>query len=168
MSRALHERMDCSYGRNIFRPYMVALILIMLSTATVSAHSIDITTQLLDEANVSINALIEGEPMVDGQVILYAPSAPDTVWEQHIIDQNGDVQFAIDPSDTGEWAIQLRHSGHGEWVYVTVGDDGSITLAAPKNDRPAWQTWSLAAAVIAGLGGIALWSMRKPDDPMTR
>ncbi|MGB7487272.1 MAG: carboxypeptidase regulatory-like domain-containing protein [Phormidesmis sp.] len=127
---------------------------------------------------VAIKATFDnGEPMAAAQVLIYAPSDPQTPWTKGQTDEKG--YFVFDPAEqdagqdaaptAGQWEVTVRQAGHGGTTTFAVGDAvgsaGSVSTssALPGNPSAApMQRWISMAAVIWGFVGTALFFSRKP------
>lgn len=142
-----------------FRLLFAALITLIVVGAA-SAHGTDIVWQIADGV-VIIDAVFDsGEPMVNAQIVAYAPDNPSEPYFQGIADENGHIEFPIDAAITGSWDISIRTAGHGEMLHVPVDSSASSVIGAGNQGRSQTQTILLAGAVIVVLGGVALYFMR--------
>ncbi len=148
--------------RHVPTTFAVITLFWLLITPLAHAHGTEITAQP-DGRTITINALFDtGEPMAEAQVLIYAPDDPQATWQKGVTDDAGLYSFEIDPALAGDWSINIRTAGHGQWLYLTVAADGTVDVNNP-DDRPAWVKWSMAAVVVAGLIGIGAWS-RRPQE----
>lgn len=97
------------------------------------AHGVQLTHQTLEA--VEVQALFDnGEPMSNAQVTIYAPTDPQTPWQQGTADENGRFLFAPDPSLGGNWAVRVRQAGHGTIINVAIAPDTPPETAVPSPD----------------------------------
>lgn len=139
---------------------IIAALIALVVVGTASAHGTDIVWQF-DDGVVIIDAVFDsGEPMVNAQIVAYAPDNPSEPYFQGIADENGHIEFPIDPTVTGSWDISVRTAGHGEMLHVPVDSSATSLSGAGNQGRSPTQTILLAGVVIVVLGGVALYFMR--------
>ena len=136
-----------------------ALVLLPLGTAW--AHGAQVSTETVSA--IRITALYDtGAPMADADVLIFAPDAPQDVWDHGRTDAAG--AFLFTPDDrAGRWTIQVRSAGHGAMAHVERGTETALTLRAPE--RPDWTQRALMVALVGwGALGTALFAMRRKGD----
>ncbi|MCT7980206.1 carboxypeptidase-like regulatory domain-containing protein [Laspinema olomoucense] len=97
------------------------------------AHGVQLTHQTLEA--VEVQALYDnGDPISNAQITVYAPTDPETPWQQGTADKNGRFLFAPDPSLPGNWAVRVRQAGHGAILNVAIASEPDPEAAvAPPN-----------------------------------
>ncbi|NET10044.1 MAG: carboxypeptidase regulatory-like domain-containing protein [Symploca sp. SIO2B6] len=126
------------------------------------AHGVVIETTPIDA--FQIQALYDsGEPMAQAQITVYAPDNPEVPWLQAIANDDGYFLFTPDPSLPGDWDVQIRQAGHGEFLRIAVNHDGRSQQTEPSSQpfghalgTPV-QKWITIAAVVWGFIGTALF-----------
>lgn len=103
----------------------------------------------------------DGSPMANAQVLVYAPDDPETPWLRGEADENGYFAFVPDGSLAGSWDINVRTSGHGDWVYLTLDEGGATEIVSSGGGFTVPQIVLMSAAVIWGFVGTALYFRRE-------
>lgn len=107
-----------------------------------------------------------GEPMVDAEVIVYAPNDAETPWAEGQTDAEGQFTFEPDPELVGEWRIEFKQDGHEDIRIVPIDDLGidyqNISHGGSKdvhlaNNLPQ----GLAIFSAAGVGAAAILLQRR-------
>ena len=125
-----------------------------------SAYAHGTVVDLAEVGAIQIEARFDdGTPMAEAQVAIYAPTDRATPWLTGQADENGYFVFVPDRSLTGQWDIQLRTSGHGDWVYVDIADGAVAELRSSGGGLTWAQIALMSAAVIWGFVGTALYFM---------
>lgn len=103
-----------------------------------------------------------GEPMANAQVAVYAPDNPSQPWLTGTTDEQGRFLFSPDRDEAGTWEVTVRQAGHGDVVTIPVDAEAGAMLATTSGDGELspLQQWVLAAAVIWGFIGTALFFAR--------
>ena len=144
------------------RFYLATMLCVMLVTcfaAPLYAHGTKIDLNEVDA--VEIHARFDnGDPMVNAQINVYAPTDRAKPWLQGEADENGYFFFVPDNTMTGQWDVQVRTAGHGDWVYIEIGEEGVEALSASGGSLTMAQIAMMSAAVIWGFIGTALYFMR--------
>lgn len=140
---------------------LLALLLVMQIVwfaTDVSAHGIEI--DMSEVGAIEIHARYDtGEPMVNAQVSIYAPSDKAMPWQLGEADADGYFVFVPDREIAGTWDVQVRTAGHGDWVYIDVAE-GSVTgLTGSSGGLTVAQIVMMSAAIIWGFIGTALYFM---------
>jgi len=141
---------------NIKRLFTVLAAFIFILSIPVAAfgHGVEIDYQTTRA--VELTARYDtGEPVSEGQVIIYAPDNPSKPWRTGQCDEKGRFTFTPDPSKQGTWDIQVRKAGHGGMIHINVG--GEEASAAGSTGYTTPQIVLMAACVIWGLTGTALF-----------
>lgn len=129
------------------------------------AHGVTVEHNLEQTATVSLVARYDsGEPMANAQVTIYAPNDPATPWDTGTCDDAGTYQFAPDPTLVGTWTVQVRQAGHGETIYIEVGNvaaspERSAMLLPTSGDLPytPLQMLLMGGAIVWGCIGTAFF-----------
>ena len=100
-----------------------------------------------------------GEPMAGAQFVVYAPDDPSTPWLTGVCDDEGRFSFTPDTSNPGTWDIQVLQAGHGDIVYIPIGEDMVVT--GGTGGYTAIQIILMAACFIWGSVGTALYFSRR-------
>ncbi|WP_225894664.1 carboxypeptidase-like regulatory domain-containing protein [Leptolyngbya sp. O-77] len=147
------------------------------------AHGVDITYQ--ETQAIALEARYDGgQPMSGAQVAVFSPADPQTPWLRGTADESGRFLFAPDPSQPGNWEVQVRQAGHGEILVIPVGggaaagagepasaatssSETSSSAISPPGLRSGGglnpiQRFVMAASVIWGCVGTALFFSRRP------
>lgn len=129
----------------------------------VSAHGTEIA---INEVNaVELIALFDdGTPMAEAQVSIYTPLDATSPWLTGIADDQGRFVFVPDRSIAGQWDIQLRTSGHGDWVYLDIAEGAITDLRGSGGGLTTAQIALMSIAIVWGFIGTALYFMRNGDD----
>lgn len=152
-------------GIQTMKKWLVLLGLIGLwgtmLTQPLSAHGTEIA---LGEVNaIAINARFDnGDPMSNAQISIYAPNDPASPWLHGEADANGHFVFVPDTAIPGQWDIQVRTAGHGDWVYVDIAEGTVTELRSSSGGLTTMQIVLMSGAVIWGLVGTALYFSRGP------
>lgn len=120
-----------------------------LLTQPAQSHGAHIDYQIAPSVEVQAQ-FDNGELMVQAQVTVFAPSDPETPWQTGITDDDGSFSFSPDPSQTGDWEVQVRQAGHGSSITIPVGSDEAIASATGGDLSPAQKL------LMTGLG---LWGL---------
>ncbi len=92
------------------------------------------STISIDETTVTILAKFDdGEIMNQAQVVIYSPDDPENEWLTGVADDDGIFSFAIDPELEGRWSVKVRKAGHGEFIYLNVAADGTVSAENESN-----------------------------------
>lgn len=138
---------------------LTALFWLFTPAAIVFAHGTVI--DLADVQAIEIVAHFDnGDPMAEAQVSVYAPTDAATPWMTGTADADGRFVFVPDRTLTGEWAIQVRTAGHGDWVYVEMADGDVAAMTASSSGFTTAQIILMSVAVIWGMIGTALYFAR--------
>ncbi|MGB3202027.1 MAG: carboxypeptidase-like regulatory domain-containing protein [Nodosilinea sp.] len=133
------------------------------------AHGV--TVEHRQVSSVELEARFEtGEPMVNAQVLVYAPSNPSEVWQQGTTDDQGRFSFAPDPDQPGSWEVMVRQAGHGVLTTIPVeaatsdpeteAETVSNSLISPNTSLSPVQRGITIGSVIWGFIGTALFFAR--------
>jgi len=127
-------------------------------------HGVDLSYRQTQA--VEITATFDsGEPMANAQVVVYAPDEPSQPWLTGTTDEQGRFLFSPDRDEAGTWEVTVRQAGHGDVVTIPVDAEAGTTLATATRasgdgELSPLQQWVLAAAVIWGFIGTALFFAR--------
>ncbi len=147
-------------GRILRRLLLLALVMVLTMLHAGSAWAHGTTIDLNEVQAIDITARFDnGDPMSGAQVSVYSPADAATPWLSGIADENGRFVFTPDRTIPGEWAIQVRTAGHGDWVYVEL-DGGEMTALTSSGGFTPMQIIIMSAAVIWGMIGTALYFAR--------
>lgn len=111
--------------RSISLLLVVLVVIVGFPVGLVLAHGANITytTKAVAVRVIEIVATFDtGEPMRGAQVAIFAPDDPRTPWQTGFCDEQGQFAFTPDRSRVGVWEVQVRQSGHGSVLYVTIGE----------------------------------------------
>lgn len=129
---------------------------------------------------IAIDAKFDsGEPMANAQVTVYAPEDPTEPWLQGTTDNQGRFIFAPDPAQSGNWAVRVRHAGHGNLLNIAIAPPAEADAGAQEPETPAiapqavkgstgmtpLQTGLTIASGIWGFVGTALFFSRRRHHP---
>jgi len=143
--------------KKVIHFYVLIFLFILVFPATALGHGVEIdyrTTKAIE-----ITATYDtGEPVSEGQVIIYAPDNPSTPWATGKCDEKGRFTFTPDPSKPGTWDVQVRKAGHGGMIHIPVGEDET---AAGSTGYTTPQIILMVASITWGLIGTALFFSRR-------
>jgi nickel transport protein len=91
-----------------------------------------------------------GEPMVKAQVAVFAPADSANPWQTGITDDQGGFRFQPDPTQPGNWEVQVRQAGHGDVVVIPLKAEGT-----DLSQEPEGATLSLGQRLT--MIGLGLW-----------
>ncbi len=127
--------------------WMIAVI----QVSSVQAHGSDLGVTI-DGTSVTIQANFDdGSAMETAQIVVFSPQDPEEAWLSGLADSDGRFSFDIDPTIEGRWSVQARQAGHGEFAYLQVASDGTVTV---DDGTRSGLRWLLASVVI--LSAVAL------------
>lgn len=140
-----------------FLLYGLVLLSIITFPRAAFSHGVEIKHQT--KSVIEIKATYDtGEPVSQGQVIIYAPGDPSTPWARGKCDDGGRYTFTPDFSQPGTWVVQVRKAGHGGMVHIPVGEN---MAAAGSSGYTTGQIALMSACVVWGLFGTALFFTRR-------
>lgn len=145
--------------RKLITAALVSLLMLGVQAAAF-AHGVDINYQVKSAVEITA-AFGTGEPLAGGQVTIYAPDNPSVPWSTGKCDENGHFTFTPDPSRKGTWNVQVYHAGHGGVIDIPVGEGAAASGAAWSTGYTPLQIILMAACVIWGLAGTALFFSRR-------
>lgn len=125
------------------------------------------TVEAAPAQGIAVTAAYDtGAPMAQAQITVFAPDNPAEPWARGIADDNGRFAFIPDPIP-GRWTVQARTAGHGAVAHVVLDDTvvGAAPVAmivASAGGIDPLQRWIMAAAVVWGFVGTALYFRRRP------
>lgn len=97
-----------------------------------------------------------GEPMANAQVLVYAPSDPQTPRFTDQTDSQG--RYILTPDEAGTWEVAIRQAGHGEIAALTVSEEGAlVNRYRSTSPLSPLQRGLMAGAVTWGCVGTALY-----------
>lgn len=147
---------------------VASLILFAHAPAPLQAHGVTVEHTLEQTLTLSLTATYaSGEPMAGAQVLVYAPDNPTTPWQTGTCDDAGRYEFAPDPTRPGTWEIQVRQAGHGDTIYVEVGNATTAPATAallPSGSALPYtplQMLLMGGAIVWGCIGTALFFLRR-------
>ncbi len=146
---------------------LMAAIATTFAMATLSppaqAHGVSITYQ--ETQAIALEARYDnGEPMAGAQIAVFSPADPQTPWLRGVADETGRFTFSPDPTQPGNWEVQVRQAGHGEILVIPVSG------SAAADSRMPWRSASsltplqkavMLGSVIWGCVGTALFFSRR-------
>lgn len=154
--------------RGKFRVFAVlATSLILIPTLNiVQAHGVNISYHA--DMTYRIEAKFDnGQPMVNGQVTIYAPDNPAVVWGEGFTNDEGVYLFTPDPKIAGDWTIKIRQAGHGSLITIPIGSDNTFVggegATSGSTGLSLLQKILMAACVVWGAVGTALYFKRRPQ-----
>lgn len=140
----------------------------------VLAHGANIVYQQTEA--IAIRATYDdGTPMVNAQVVVYAPNQPAIPWLKGTTDEQGKFNFIPSSTISGNWDIKIRQSGHGDIISIpwqaaqsvsalesqdTISSNNHRLLSVNSNSTPI-QKVIMAATVAWGFIGTALFFSRQ-------
>lgn len=137
-----------------------ALVCIVASPAFAHGVALD---QRSGEAVEVTAAYDNGDPVSEGQVVVYAPDEPSEPWATGTTDEEGRYIFMPDESKPGAWSVQVREAGHGANTSVEVGGEGeeAVRVEQSGDDNGPVQMGLMGALGVWGCIGTALFFWRK-------
>jgi nickel transport protein len=134
------------------------LALLPLAPATALGHAAFVEAEAVQAVRVE-GRFESGEPMAGAQVTVYAPADPAEPWVLGQTDADGVFLFVPD-DQPGRWAVQLRQAGHGGITYVERTANAAVLSAPPAPAPSPVQKTVMAACVVWGCIGTALYFRR--------
>lgn len=141
-----------------------AFSIFLLSTSTVAlAHGVNINYEA--DMIYRIEAKFDnGQPIVNGQVTIYAPDNPTEIWGEGFTNEEGVYLFTPDQKIAGDWTIKIRQAGHGSSITIPIGSEGTIGGDKAYSGTTGFslsQKLLMAACVVWGTVGTALYFKRR-------
>ena len=153
--RVLHNR----FWYKKFAQIVILLLLSFGFAPHAQAHGTAIDLNEVDA--VEIHARFDnGDPMANAQVTVYAPTDRAKPWLTGEADEEGHFIFVPNRSLPGQWDVQVRTAGHGDWVYIDIAEGGVTGLTTASRSMTTAQIVMMSAAVIWGFIGTALYFSR--------
>jgi len=146
---------------------ILAISLVFLSTSTVAlAHGVNINYEA--DMAYRIEAKFDnGQPIVNGQVTIYAPNNPTEVWGEGFTNEEGVYLFTPDQKIAGDWTIKIRQGGHGSLITIPIGSEeasiGGDRAYSGATGLTLSQKLLMAASVVWGAVGTALYFKRRKE-----
>jgi len=143
--------------KRILMALAVICFLLAGAATTAFAHGVEITYN--STSAIQVTARYDtGEPISEGEVIIYAPNDPARPWATGKCDENGVFTFTPDPALQGTWSVQVRKAGHGGVVHIPL--EGNAVQAGGTGFSTG-QIVLMSACVIWGFVGTALFFSRR-------
>lgn len=150
--------------KNIIVGFALFALTLCLRAQPAMAHGTDIG--LTEVQAIEINARYDnGDPMANAQVSIYAPNDAAHPWMTGEADETGHFVFSPDRAIPGQWDVQVRTAGHGDWVYIDVAEGNVAGLRGSSSGLTTPQIVLMSAAVIWGFIGTALYFVRPKNSP---
>ncbi len=135
-----------------------------VSTASVAwghASQTDYFVDLFSRDLVLTASYSTGEPMVEAEVLVYAPNDAETPWAETVTDDGGQFVFVPDEALQGEWRVEITEAGHQDILIIPVTDTGIdyINISqGPQQDLHYAEMNPVGLGVMAalGLGGLVI------------
>lgn len=89
------------------------------------AHSSNITYQKIEVMQVTAK-YDNDQPMMNAQVVIYAPNNPSKIWGKGSTDEQGQFLFNPDRKITGNWTVKVRVAGHGQIITIPIKESSLI------------------------------------------
>jgi nickel transport protein len=103
----------------------------------------------------------DGKPMIDAQVVVYAPSEPSKPWLKGKTDAQGKFVFTPDSSLVGNWEVKVRRAGHGDIITIPVGQTLALGQISSAADYTPLQKMLMSLSTVWGFVGTALFFAQK-------
>jgi nickel transport protein len=154
------SRVKCAVSCAAFALFCAAFL-----AASAMAHGV-VLEQSRGEAVEVAAEYDTGEPMSEGQVVVYPPDESSEPWATGTTDEEGRYAFMPDESKPGTWSVQVRQAGHGANIAVEVGEqetgegsdeDSVATERTSSVGGSPLQTLLMAALGLWGFVGTALF-----------
>ena len=150
---------------------LVSVLLIIFLTVTLAptayAHGTEIDLNEVEAIEIQAH-FDNGDPMPNAQVTIYAPTDRANPWLSGEADGDGYFVFVPDRAMAGQWDIQIRTAGHGDWVYIDIAEGAIAELKGSSNGVTTAQIVMMSAAVIWGFVGTALYFSRPKETSQAR
>lgn len=141
--------------------FFIFVCLLMLLIMPMSAYAHGVVTEFHEQTSYKIIAAYDtGDPMAEAQVIIYAPDDPTNPWKKGKCDEEGHYIFTPDFSIHGNWAVQIRQSGHGATVNIKIDEEGAA-VSGGSGGYSGLQIIVMIACVIWGFVGTAFFFKRR-------
>lgn len=134
---------------------LVIFVLIVGNAVPVFGHGVRVDYTIDPVAgSVTVQAAFDtGEPLAEGQVIIFAPNDLVNPWLVDVLDADGAFTFIPDYDIPGFWDVQVRKAGHGGLIHVEITadmkpDETNITTEAAPSVAPATITLSDSPTII--------------------
>lgn len=130
----------------------------LTSSVEVLAHAAKITYQ--EAQGIRITATYDqGQPLVNAQVVVYAPTDPATPWLKGETDATGSFSFVPDRNQSGNWDIKVRQSGHGALITIPIVANSTLDTNPVPNQLSytPMQKLVMSASAIWGFVGTAMF-----------
>ena len=150
--------------------YQVKTLFLLLSFSLLNvplkaiAHGANI--QYWQTQAIEIKATYDdGTPIRNAQVIVYSPEDPATPWLTGTTDVQGRFIFTPDLSQSGNWDVKVRQSGHGN--IISIPWKGSTITTRNHNSSYSNAVYTplqkavMIVVVIWGFVGTALFFSRR-------
>ena len=99
----------------------------------VLAHGANIVYQPTEA--IAIRATYDdGTPMINAQVVIYAPNNPAIPWLKGTTDEQGKFSFIPSSTVSGNWDIKIRQSGHGDTISIPWQAAKSTSALKPQDN----------------------------------
>lgn len=154
----------------IFAILAISLLLMFTSTS-VFAHGVNINYE--SDMTYRIEAKFDnGQPIVNGQVTIYAPNNPTEVWGEGFTNEEGVYFFTPDQKIAGDWTIKIRQAGHGSLITIPIGVKDALICSEEAIGNGATsgttgfslsQKLLMVACVVWGAVGTALYFKRRVE-----
>jgi nickel transport protein len=102
--------------------WLVIFSLIVGNAGTVFGHGVRVD-YAIDTASgsITVQAVFDtGEPLEEGQVIIFAPNDLVNPWRVDVLDAEGVFTFTPDYDLVGFWDVQVRKAGHGGLIHIEI------------------------------------------------
>lgn len=135
-----------------------------VSTASVAwghASQTDYFVDLFSADLVLTASYSTGEPMIEAEVLVYAPNDAETPWVETVTDDVGQFVFVPDESLPGDWRVEITEAGHQDILIIPVTETGidyiNISQGPQQDLHYAEMTPAgLGVMVALGLGGLVV------------
>ncbi len=151
--------------------FLIFLLLNSVLSEPIWAHGSQIRYH--QTSAIAIQASFDdGTPMANAQAVVYSPEDPTTPWLKGMTDERGQFTFVPDSSLSGNWAVKIRQSGHGDIISIPVVEGRIISdleekpgvsetrILSANNNYTPWQKLMMTITSVWGFIGTALFFSR--------
>lgn len=128
----------------------------------VAAHAHGVIAGYAVRTGIEITARYDtGQPMSGAGVSVFAPDNPAIPRLTAKLDEDGRFRFVPDPEVPGTWSVQVRQEGHGAMIHIPTGESITHEPEIVTAGLGLLQRILVAACVVWGSIGTALYFSRR-------
>jgi len=146
----------------MMKTFIILLLFLSVQIPAATAHAHGVVAGYSERTGIEITARYDsGQPMAQGQVVIFAPDNPARPWKSAFLDEHGVFFFVPDKSIPGNWSVQVRQAGHGAMIHIPVGEE-KVRDVPPVSAGPGpMQLALMIACVVWGSIGTALYFSKR-------